>query len=340
MIDQDVLEKEWLAAARLAMQVEARAIGAAAERLDGSLCQAVRLILKHQGKVVVTGTGKSGHIGKKIAATFSSTGTPAVYLHPTEAVHGDLGLCAPGDPVIMLSKSGATKELVRLVPEFRVLEAPLIGILGNATSPLAAAVDVVLDASVDREADPANLAPTASAAVALALGDALAVALMKARNFSSEDFHRRHPGGSLGTGLQLKVAQAMHGSGETACVAPRDSLRQVVIAMTLHPLGAACVLHPDGRFAGLVTDGDLRRALEKHEDIRILRALDVMTTGAVTIGPDERLLDALRLMEDRPSQISVLPVVRPRDGGFLGLLRLHDIYRASLGPGGGTPRTR
>lgn len=327
--------KDWLAAARAAMEIESRAIAAAAERLDESLCEAVRLVLGHQGKLVVTGMGKSGHIGRKIAATLCSTGTPAVFLHPTEAIHGDLGVCAAGDPVVLLSKSGATKELARLIPELRRLRAPLIGILGNPSSPLAEQVDVVLDASVAREADPANLAPTASAAVALALGDALAVALMKARNFSSEDFHLRHPGGALGAGLRILVGQAMHARGEVACVAPEDSLRQVVIAMTIHPLGAACVLEPDGRFAGLITDGDLRRALEKHEDIRMLRAVEVMTPGAVTIGPEERLLDALRLMEDRPSQISVLPVVRPEDGGFLGLLRLHDIYQASLRPGGG-----
>jgi arabinose-5-phosphate isomerase len=233
----------------------------------------------------------------------------------------------------MLSKSGATKELLRLVPELRRLQSPLIGILGNSSSPLAGRMDVVLDASVAREADPANLAPTASSAVALSLGDALAVALMKARNFSSEDFHLRHPGGALGAGLRLRVAQAMHGAAEVACVAPEHSLRHVVIAMTLHPLGAACVLAPPGRFAGLITDGDLRRALEKHDDIRILCAADVMTPRPVTVGPQERLLDALRLMEDRPNQISVLPVVRPEDGRFLGLLRLHDIYQASLRPG-------
>lgn len=327
-------EDDWLAAAKSAMELESRAIAAASERLDRGLCEAVRLILAHRGKLLVTGMGKSGHIGRKIAATLCSTGTPAVFLHPAEAVHGDLGVCAPGDPVVMLSKSGATKDLLRLVPELRALEAPLIGILGNAASPLAEEMDVVLDASVEREADPANLAPTASTAVTLALGDALAVALMKARNFSSEEFHRRHPGGSLGARLRLRVGQAMHAADEVACVGPGDSLRRVVIAMTLHPLGAACVLDADGRLAGLITDGDLRRALEKHDDIRTLAAAHVMTAGPVVIGPEHRLLDALRLMEERPSQIAVLPVVHPGGGGFLGLLRLHDIYRASVRSGG------
>jgi len=312
------------------MEMEAASISAAAGRLNGDFCRAVRLILEHSGKVVVTGVGKSGHIGRKIVATMCSTGTPAVFLHPTEAAHGDLGVCAPGDPVLMVSKSGTTSELLRLVPELRALGAPLIGILGNRAAPLAAQMEAVLDASVNREADPANLAPTASAAVALALGDALAVALMTARNFTAEDFRRCHPGGALGAGLRLKVRQAMHAGEEVAWVRPEDSLKQVVIAMTLRPLGAACVTTAEGRLAGLITDGDLRRALEKSDDIRTLRAAGVMTPRPIVIDPDARLLDALRLMEDRPSQISVLPVVASNGGRCVGLLRLHDIYQASV----------
>lgn len=311
------------------MEREAESISGAAGRLDGSFCEAVRLILEHPGKVVVTGLGKSGHIGRKIGATLCSTGTPAVYLHPTEAAHGDLGVCSPGDPVLVLSKSGTSRELIDLTQGLRELGSPLIGILGNLASPLATQMDAVLDASVSREADPANLAPTASAAVALALGDALAVALMQARNFTAEDFQRCHSGGLLGVGLRLKVREAMHADDEAACIRPEDSLKQVVIAMTAHPLGAACVLTADGRLAGLITDGDLRRALERHDDIRTLRAADVMTTSPVTVAPDARLLDALHLMEDRPSQVSVLPVVAPDDGPCLGLLRLHDIYQAA-----------
>ena len=324
-------EGEWLTAARAAMEVEARAIETAAGRLDGRLCEAARLIIGHAGKVVVTGLGKSGHIGRKIAATLCSTGTAAVFLHPAEAAHGDLGVCAAGDPVVMLSKSGATGELTRLVGDLRKLGSPLIGILGNTASPPAAQMDVVLDASVAREADPANLAPTASAVVALALGDALAVALMVARDFGSEDFHQRHPGGALGAGLKLKVKHSMHRAGEVGCVRREAALREVVIVMSRHPLGAACVLGEDGWFEGLITDGDLRRALEKHLDIRTLTAADVMTAKPVAIGPEARLLDALRLMEDRPSQISVLPVVDGTTGAWLGLLRLHDIYQASVG---------
>jgi arabinose-5-phosphate isomerase len=323
---------EWLAAAQAAMEIEAEAISTAARRLNGNLSDAVRLILAHRGKVVVMGIGKSGHVGRHIVATMCSTGTPAVFLHPTEAAHGDLGIYAPGDPTIIISKSGATAELMRLVPTLREFGSPLIGIIGHPSSPLASKADVLLDASVEREADPHNLAPTASAMVALALGHALAVALMQARNFTPELFGRYHPGGQLGRCLRLKVRQAMHCGEQVAWTRPEDSLKQVVIAMTQRPLGAACVVGEDGKLVGLITDGDLRRVLQLHDDIRQLRAADVMTAKPIAIDPDARLLDALRLMEDRPSQISVLPVVDQGTGGCLGLIRLHDICQAELIP--------
>jgi len=320
----------WIEDARRAMEIEARAVTQAARRLDGNLSRAVELILSHPGKLVVTGLGKSGHVARKIVATLCSTGTQAVFLHAAEASHGDLGIYAPGDPTLMVSKSGTTNELRQLIPFLRELPSARIGILGNASSPLAAEMDVVLDASVEREADPGNLAPTASATVALALGHALAVALMRARNFSPEEFGRFHPGGHLGRSLRLTIGEAMHGPAEVAWAAPADSLKQVVIAMSHHPLGAACVVDPSGKLAGLITDGDLRRALEAHDDIRALTAADVMTANPISVDPGARLFDALRLMEDRPSQISVLPVVDPATGACLGLLRLHDIYRAEL----------
>jgi arabinose-5-phosphate isomerase len=320
----------WIEDARRAMQIEARAVEEAARRLDGNLSRAVELIVGHPGKLVVTGLGKSGHVARKIVATLCSTGTQAVFMHAAEASHGDLGIYAPGDPTLMISKSGTTSELLELIPFLRELPSARIGILGNATSPLASEMDVVLDGSVEREADPGNLAPTASATVALALGHALAVALMGARNFSPEEFGRFHPGGHLGRSLRLTAAEVLHGPGEVAWAQPDDSLKQVVIAMSRHPLGAACVVDASGRLAGLITDGDLRRALEAHDDIRGLRASDAMTAHPISIGPDARLFDALRVMEDRPSQISVLPVVDPTTGACLGLLRLHDIYRAEL----------
>ncbi|HEX6965416.1 MAG TPA: KpsF/GutQ family sugar-phosphate isomerase [Gemmatimonadaceae bacterium] len=315
--------------ARDALLCEARAIERAAERLDGSLTRAVQLLIDHDGKVVVTGVGKSGHIGQKIASTFCSTGTPSVFLHAGEAAHGDLGVCARGDPTILISKSGTTPELLRLLPMLRDIGAPLIAIVGNLASPLARRVDVVLDASVAREADALDLAPTCSSTVALALGDALAVALMQARHFSDRDFARNHPGGQLGRNLWLHVASVMHQGDAVAWVSPDDSLRDVVIAMTEHPLGAACVIGRAARLAGIVTDGDIRRALRMHEDIRSLTAADVMVRNPITVRPTATLGEAARQMEDRPSQIAVLPVVS-EDDRCLGVLRLHDIYQASM----------
>jgi len=287
-------ENEWLAAARAAMTIEAEAIARAAERLDGELVRAVELILAHPGKVVVTGIGKSGHIARKIVATLCSTGTAAVFLHPAEAAHGDLGIYTPGDPTILISKNGASSELQSLVP-------------------------------VLREADPHNLAPTASAVTALALGHALAIALMCARNFTPEEFGKFHPGGQLGRNLRLSVREAMHGAGEVAFVAPAAPLKDVIIAMTRCPMGGACVVAEDGALAGFITDGDLRRALTNHDDIRGLTAVDAMTRRPVTIGPEATLGQALELMERRRSQISVLPVV-DGDGRALGVVRIHDIY--------------
>jgi arabinose-5-phosphate isomerase len=321
-------QQEWLAAARAAMEIEAASVARAAGRLGGELIRAVDLILAHPGKVVVTGIGKSGHIARKIVATLSSTGTASVFLHPAEAVHGDLGIYTPGDPTVLISKNGTSAELLALVPLLREFQSPLIGILGNGASPLAAQLDVLLDASVEREADPHNLAPTASAVTALAMGDALAIALMRARNFTPEEFGRFHPGGQLGRNLRLTVRQAMHSGEEVASVAPDASFKDVIVAMTRRPLGAACVVGPGGSLAGIITDGDLRRALTTHDDIRGLRARDAMTPAPVTIGPEATLAEALERMERRPSQISVLPVTDAA-GRALGLLRIHDIF---LGP--------
>src|ERR1700674_4768123 len=255
----------WLEAARQGMEIEAEAIRAAGRRLDDNLTRAVDLILAHPGKIVVTGLGKSGYVAKKIVATLCSTGTPAVFLHAAEASHGDLGIYAPGDPTLMVSKSGGTPELLHIIPFLRELGSGRIGILGNPRSPLAAHMDVVLDGSVEREADPGNLAPTASTTVALALGHALAVALIRARNFGVEDFGRYHPGGHLGRSLRLTVREVMHQRDEVAWSNPEDSMKQLVIAMTHHPHGAACVVDSERRLIGIVTDGDVRRALQAHD---------------------------------------------------------------------------
>lgn len=316
----------WLATAVQSLEAEAQALLAAASRLDGGFTQAVDLLLDHSGKVVVSGLGKSGHIGHKLVATLCSTGTPAVFLHPSEAVHGDLGIYNPGDPTILISKNGTTAELLRLVPILRQFRSPLIGIIGNLHSPLAEQVDILLDASVQTEADPNDLAPTSSSTVAMALGDALAITLMQARGFSPDDFARYHPAGQLGRNLLLTVQDVMHTGDSVAWVSSAQSLKQVVIAMTQRPLGAACVVDGCGKLEGLITDGDLRRALQVHDDIRALRAGDVMTSAPITVAPIARLKDALALMENRARQISVLPVT-DAEGQCLGLIRIHDIYR-------------
>jgi arabinose-5-phosphate isomerase len=321
---------DWLEIARAVLENEAKALATVAARLNHSLTEAVELLLRHEGKVVVSGIGKSGHIGQKIAATLASTGTPAVFLHAAEAVHGDLGIYTPGDPSILISKSGSTAELLRLIPVLRQFRSPLIAIVGNLNAPMAKQADVVLDARVEREADPLNLAPTCSTTAALALGDALAVALMQARRFTDQDFARYHPAGQLGRNLWLKVADVMHQDEAVAWVKPQTPLRQVIIAMSQHPLGAACVVDQDRSLLGIITDGDLRRILLTHDDIRGLQAAQSMTRQPTTITPQASLKEAARLMEDRPSQISVLPVVDPLSQRCLGLIRIHDIYQPEL----------
>jgi arabinose-5-phosphate isomerase len=322
--------EDWREIAQTVLEVEAQALAAAAKRLDHDMTKAVELLLKHKGKVVVSGIGKSGHIGQKIAATLASTGMPAVFLHAAEAVHGDLGIYTPGDPSILISKSGSTAELLRLIPILRQFRSPLIAIVGNLNSPMAKQADVVLDARVEREADFLNLAPTCSTTVALALGDALAVALMMARRFTDQDFARYHPAGQLGRNLWLKVIDVMHRNDAVAWVKPETTLRQVIIAMSERPLGAACVVDENFLLLGIITDGDLRRVLLTHEDIRELRAAECMTRQPITTTPEATLKEATRLMEDRPSQVSVLPVVDARNQCCLGLIRIHDIYQPEL----------
>ena len=310
------------------MEAEAAAILSAGERLGENFEAALDLLEKTDGKVVITGLGKSGHIGRKMAATFCSTGTRAVFLHATEAVHGDLGVYASGDPSILISKSGTTSELLKLLPAMRRQKSPLIGILGNPNSPLAREVDCVLDASVSTEVDPLGIVPTASFVVTAALGDALASSLMRRRGFTEEDYALVHPAGQLGRNLILTVADLMHKIDEVAVCTPATSLKEIVIAMTEKPLGAACIIDDEGRFLGIVTDGDLRRALEHNDDVRGLRASELMTLDPVTISHTSKIGEAIKLMEERQSQIGVLPVIKEK-GHLLGLLRLHDVYQPS-----------
>lgn len=312
------------------MELEANAILASAERLGDEFQQAVDLILRSSGKVVIVGIGKSGHIGKKIAATLRSTGTPSVFLHAAEAVHGDLGLFSPGDTILAISKSGATEEILRLESAIKRTGSPVIAILGNRNSPMASWVDIVLDGSVEREADPLGVAPTSSAIVALAMGDALAGALVQARGFTRNDFLTLHPSGQLGKALNLTVESVLHPCDQIASVGPTATVKSALMSMTRKPLGAACIIDDNGRLLGLFTDGDLRRALEADEHLLSREISTIMTPDPVCAFPSMDLQTAAELMEARSSQISVLPVVDPDSRKLLGLIRLHDIYQPSV----------
>jgi len=302
----------------------------AADRIPESVIQACEIIVNHPGKVVICGMGKSGLIGQKIASTLCSIGNKAVFLHASEAVHGDLGIYAPGDPTIVISKSGASEEMVRLIPILKEFKSPLIGILGNMKSPLVDQMDVVLDASVEKEADPLGIVPTSSTTLTLGIGDAMAAVLMTHREFNHDDFAKLHPAGDLGRRLRLTVKNIMQPIKNVAVVNKDDRLRKVVIDMTEKPQGAALVIDSNSQLLGLVTEGDLRRCLVEEGDIDKMTVSDVMTTDPVAINMGALLKDALMLMEDRESQISVLPVVNGDGKSCAGLLRLHDIYQTNL----------
>ncbi len=294
------------------------------DHLNDAFDQAVEAILQTKGKVVICGIGKSGAVAQKITATLCSTGTPAVFLHAAEAAHGDLGVYADGDPVLMISKSGTTAEMLRLIPFFIEAKSPVIAIVGNLNSPIARGATYVLDGTVDKEADALNLAPTASTTVALALGDALAVALMHARGFTEKDFARFHPGGQLGKNLMLKVEDVMHEYPLIAHVSELSSFRELILAMTKYNLGAACVVDDQQRLVGLVTDGDVRRSLLRDADMSSLSVSAIMTRNPIKVSVHATLKEAVDLMENRSSQLSVLPVVEGET--CMGLIRIHDIY--------------
>ena len=314
------------------LRIESDAIAQTATRLDeDQVRQVVELLANCKGKVVILGVGKSGIIGQKIAATMTSTGTAALYLHPSDALHGSLGIVQGDDVVMVLSNSGETDELVAMLPSLKNRGVPIVAIVGNLNSTLARRADAVLDASVDKEACPLNLAPTTSTTVALAIGDALAMTVMKVKGLTSDDFAVNHPAGRLGKRLTLRVADLMHCDGENPTIATGSSWVDVVRAISNGGLGAVCVVDDDGRLAGIITDGDLRRAIERtsHDLLAKLTGDDFMTRKPVVATPELLAFDALRLMEDRPRQISVLPVI-DQDGKCVGLIRVHDIVRSGL----------
>lgn len=310
------------------LRLEASSIERVVELLNPEdVEKAVELLLNCQSKVIVTGVGKSAIIANKIAETMTSTGTVAVFLHSSDALHGSLGIITKGDVVIALSNSGETEELAAILPTLKSREVSIISIVGNLNSTLARQSDVVLDASVDQEACPLNLAPTTSTTVALSIGDALAMTLMQIKNLTAEDFASNHPAGRLGKRLTLKVKDLMH---ESPNVAPAADWLEVVKAISKYSLGAVNVVDERENLIGIVTDGDLRRTIEKTapENLARLCAEQMMTRRPVVSTTEMLAFDALRLMEDRPRQISVLPVVE--NGKCVGLLRLHDIVRSGL----------
>lgn len=316
-----------VAAGRQVFDLEIAALREVESSLDTAFAKAVQTILDCSGKVLFIGVGKSGLVASTIASSMRSTGIRAVFVSGSDALHGDLGVCAPGDPVVLISNSGTTSELVQLLPTLRHLGSPTIGIVGNPRSPLARGVDVVLSAEVSKEADPLNLVPTSSATAALVLGHALIAVLMQARGFSKEQFAAYHPSGLLGRSLTLRVADVMHNGDRLPVVRRETPIKDVIIEMSIKGLGAACVLDDDRGLSGLITDGDVRRMLQTYDDVRPVLAGSIMTAEPVTVGTDTLLGDALQIMEERQSQLSVLPVV-DGDGICLGLLRLHDIVRA------------
>ena len=311
------------------LRLEADAINAAASRLiSANIERAIDLIRCCDGKVIVIGVGKSGVIAQKIAQTFTSTGTVAIFVHPSDALHGSLGVVKETDVVLALSNSGETDEILAIMPALKKRGVSVISIVGNLDSTLARTSDIVLDASVDKEACPLNLAPTASTTVALALGDALAMTLMEARGLTAEDFAANHPAGRLGKRLTFRVESIMH---ESPNVRGEAGWLDVVKAISKHALGAVNVVDNTGKLIGIVTDGDLRRTIERTDPAELggLNALSMMTLDPITAKPEMLAYDALQLMENRPSQISVLPVVDV-NGNCVGLLRLHDVVKSGL----------
>ncbi len=309
------------------IKTEAEAVSALSERLDQGFHDACELLLQCRGRIVVTGMGKSGHVGNKIAATLASTGTPAFFMHPGEASHGDLGMITAEDLVIALSNSGETSEITLLLPLLKRLGIPLIALTGNQSSTLARSADIHLDVSVSKEACPLGLAPTSSTTAALAMGDALAVAVLEARGFTEQDFALSHPGGNLGRRLLLRVSDIMHTGDAIPLVPANSTLKNTLLEMTAKGLGVSGVVDDNGRLVGIYTDGDLRRTFEQMPDIESALVSEFMTADCVTIEAEKIASEALKLMHDR--KINALMVVD--ENRFVqGALNMHDLLRAGV----------
>ncbi|MFK8329250.1 KpsF/GutQ family sugar-phosphate isomerase [Pseudomonas sp. BJa5] len=318
---------ELIQSARRTIDLEIKAVEGLLAHIDADFVKACELILASKGRVVVVGMGKSGHIGKKLAATLASTGTPAFFVHPAEASHGDMGMITRDDVILALSNSGSTAEIVTLLPLIKRLGIQLISLTGNPDSPLAKAAEVNLDARVEQEACPLNLAPTSSTTAALVLGDALAIALLEARGFTAEDFAFSHPGGALGRRLLLKVENVMHAGTELPQVSRGTLLKDALLEMSRKGLGMTVVLEADGRLAGIFTDGDLRRSLDRNIDVHTTRIEEVMTAHGKTARADMLAAEALKIMEDH--KINALVVIDKNERP-VGALNMHDLLRAGV----------
>ncbi|MCB9366897.1 MAG: KpsF/GutQ family sugar-phosphate isomerase [Calditrichaeota bacterium] len=317
-----------MTAARRLLQIEADAVRELVSRLDGEFQQAVQLLMGIRGRVIVTGIGKSGHIGRKISSTLASTGTPSSFLHPVEAAHGDLGMIARDDAALIVSKSGDSEELWAVLPYLKLTSIPIVGLLGNPNGALAAKCDVVLDCSVAEEGCPMNLAPTSSSTAALAMGDALAVALLTAKEFSAEDFAYLHPGGSLGRRLLLRVEDVMHSGDKMPVVQETDDLKSAVLCMSERRLGAVCLVNQQGILTGIFTDGDLRRAWQEDAQLSGSRVGELATRNPKTVQRDELVTTAVNLMERH--NIMVLPVTES-SGRLAGVVHMHDLLKSGIG---------
>ncbi len=309
------------------IRIELDAIKNLYDRINGQFVEAVRLIYESKGRVVFTGMGKSGLIARKIVATMNSTGTPAIYMHPTDALHGDLGMVRKEDILIVISKSGGTEELINLIPMVKRLNVKIIGMLGNLESRLAKRCDIVLDISVKEEACPHDLAPTASTTATLVMGDALAIALLEKRGFTAEDFAALHPAGSLGKRLSLKISEIMYVGDELPIVNTETSLKDSILEITTKRLGTTAVVDEDGKLVGVITDGDLRRLLEKSTNIEGLTAGDVMTTNPKTIDPEYLASFALQEME----KYKITTLIAVDENKYpVGIIHLHDLVNLGL----------
>ncbi len=321
-------ESEKLQALGLAViKNEAAAIRALADRINGDFVRACGFMLACEGRIVVLGMGKSGHIGNKIAATLASTGSPAFFVHPGEASHGDLGMITSSDVVLALSNSGETAELLTILPLIKRQGVPLITLTGNPNSTLARDADVNIDVSVEQEACPLNLAPTSSTTAALAMGDALAIALLEARGFTEEDFARAHPGGTLGRRLLLRLRDIMHAGDAAPSVADNASIRDALMEMTKKGLGMSTVVDSDGVVVGIFTDGDLRRSLDADVDFRNGSIQEVMTRNCTTAGVEMLAAEALQIMQEK--KINALPIVDEKQR-LIGAINMHDLLRAGV----------